>query len=71
MNPSDVARLREAIVQFFKTHTHSTISMSCLKNYYSPLSYEYRESVYFVTRFGDLILEREDFILGIDETGTE
>lgn len=62
MNPSDVARLREAIVKFFETHTHDRISMSCLKDYYSPISYVYRESVYFTTRFGDMILERKDFM---------
>lgn len=68
MSPNEVARFREVISNLFEEHPDlQTVSMSCLKDYFPMGSYGYQESVYFVTRFGDMILKREDFVGNIQK----
>lgn len=66
----EVNLLRDAILKAF-TRNPDLISFSlCYLKEYIPKE-DYAKCTYLVARHDEILCRREDFIRGIDETGTE
>ena len=76
MRPDEIAGLRRLIIKVFTDHPSlNSFSLSCIKDYVDDREL-YAGNVFGIARYGNMILNREDFIVqypphDINETGTE
>ena len=76
MNPDEIDRLRLLIIKVFEDHPSlQSFSLSNIKEYVDDREL-YSLNTFAVARYGDIILNREEFIVKypeytIDESGTE